>query len=130
MAEHGRFRIEKFNGQNYQLWKMQMEDYLYQRDLYQPLRKKENKLMSMTDTEWDILDRNALGIIRLCLAASVAFNISKEMTIKGLMSTLAKLYEKPSASNKVFLMNHLFNMKISKGGSVVDHLNEFNTVTS
>ena len=46
------------------------------------------------------------------------------------MSTLAKLYEKPSASNKVFLMKHLFNMKMSKGGSVFDHLNDFNTVTS
>ena len=27
-------------------------------------------------------------------------------------------------------MKHLFNMKMSKGGSVADHLNEFNTVTS
>jgi hypothetical protein len=29
MVEDGKFRVEKFNGQNYQLWKMQMEDYLY-----------------------------------------------------------------------------------------------------
>jgi len=29
MAKDGRFRVEKFNGQNYKLWKMQMEDYLY-----------------------------------------------------------------------------------------------------
>ncbi len=42
---------------------------------------------------------------------------------------LAKLYEKPSASNNVFLMKRLFNMKMSDNGSVVDHLNEFNTVT-
>jgi hypothetical protein len=61
---------------------------------------------------------------------SVAFNISKEKTTKGLMDTLVKLYEKPSASNKVFLMKRLFNMKMSKGGSVADHLNEFNTVTN
>eukprot|EP00253_Pinus_taeda_P003524 PITA_03524 len=54
----------------------------------------------MIDTEWNILDRKALGTIPLCLAASVAFNISKETTIEGLMSTLAKLYEKPLASNK------------------------------
>ena len=27
-------------------------------------------------------------------------------------------------------MKRLFNMNISKGGSVVDHLNEFNTLTS
>jgi hypothetical protein len=130
MAEDGRFRVEKFNGQNYQLWKMQMEDYLYQRDLYLPLSGKTKKPTSMTDTEWDILDRKALGTIRLCLAASVAFNISKETTTEGLMSALAKLYEKPSASNKVFLMKRLFNMKMSEGGSVADHLNEFNTVTS
>ena len=60
----------------------------------------------------------------------MAFNISKENTMEDVMSTLAKLYEKPSASNKVFLMKHLFNMKMSKGGSIYDHLNEFNTLTS
>ena len=86
--------------------------------------------MSMTNTEWDILDRKALGTIRLCLAASVVFNISNETTTEGLMSTWAKLYEKPSASNKVFLMKRLFNMKMSEDGSVADHLNKFNTVTS
>jgi hypothetical protein len=30
------------------------------------------------------------------LAASMAFNISKEKTMKALMDALAKLYEKPS----------------------------------
>ena len=46
------------------------------------------------------------------------------------MDTLAKLYEKPSASNKVFLMKRLFNMNMLEGGSVADHLNEFNTVAN
>ena len=46
------------------------------------------------------------------------------------METLVKLYEKPSASNKVFLMKHLFNMHIIEGGSIMDLLNEFNTITS
>ena len=50
--------------------------------------------------------------------------------MEGVMRTLAKLYEKPSASNKVFLMMHLFNMKNSKGGSVANHLNEFNMVSN
>lgn len=66
----------------------------------------------------------------MCLVALVAFNILKEMTIEGLMSTLAKPYEKSSASNKVFFMRHLFNMRMSKCGSIIDHLNEFNTITS
>jgi hypothetical protein len=50
--------------------------------------------------------------------------------MKGLMDTLDKLYEKPLASNKVFPIKRLFNMKMSKGGFVADHLNEFNIVTN
>jgi hypothetical protein len=112
MSEDGKFRVEKFNDQNYQLWKMQMEDYLYQKDLFLPLGGVAKKPTAMNDEEWEILDRKALGMIRLSLAVSVAFNISKEKTTKGLMDALAKLYEKPSASNKVFLMKRLFNMKM------------------
>ena len=109
---------------------MQIEDYLYQKDLYLPLGGKASKLTSMTDEEWEILDRKALGTIWLCLATSVDFNISKEKTTIDLINALAKLYEKPSVSNKVFLMKHLFNMKMLEGGSIVDHLNDFNTVTN
>ena len=60
----------------------------------------------------------------------MVFNITKVKTIEELMQTLVKLYEKPSTSNKVFLMKHLFNMKMVEGGSIADHLNEFNTITS
>ena len=63
------------------------------------------------------------------LDSSVAFNTSKENTMKGVMSALTNLYEKPYASNKVFLMKHLFNMNMLEGGYVADNLNEFNTVT-
>ena len=60
----------------------------------------------------------------------MAFNIIKAKTIEDLMKTLAILYEKPSTSNKVFLMKHLFTMKMVEGGSNTNHLNEFNTITS
>jgi hypothetical protein len=68
----------------------------------------------------------------MCLAALEDFNISKEKSTKDLMKELARLYEKPSTSNKVFLMKNLFNMKMSmsKGGYVVYNLNEFNIVTN
>ena len=84
----------------------------------------------MTYEQWEILDRKALGTIRLFLVASIAFNISKEKTMVDLINALVKLYEKPSTSNKVFLMKRLFNMKMSEGGSITDHLNDFNTVTN
>jgi hypothetical protein len=107
-----------------------MEDYLYQKDRFLPLGGITKKSMAMKDEEWEVLDRKELGTIWLILAASVAFNILKEKTTKDLMDALDKLYEKPSISNKIFLMKILFNMKMSEGGSVANHLNEFNTVTN
>jgi hypothetical protein len=46
------------------------------------------------------------------------------------MDAWDKVYEKPLASNKVFIMKRLFNMKMLRGGSVANHLNEFNIVTN
>jgi hypothetical protein len=51
MSEDGKFRVNKFNGQNYQLWNMQMEDYLYQKDLFLPLSRVVKKLAAMKDEE-------------------------------------------------------------------------------
>jgi hypothetical protein len=86
--------------------------------------------MAMNDEEWEVLDRKALETIWLSLATSMAFNISKEKKTKEMMDALDKLYEKPSTSNKVFLIKRLFNMKMSEGGFVADHLNAFNTITN
>ena len=35
--EEGKVRIEKFDGSDFGIWKMQIEDYLYQKKLYLPL---------------------------------------------------------------------------------------------
>ncbi|XP_058226165.1 salt tolerance receptor-like cytoplasmic kinase 1 [Rhododendron vialii] len=77
MAEE-KYKIEKFNGTNYGFWKMQMEDILYQKDLYHPI--SGTKPESIKQADWDILDRKALGTVRLSLAPSVASNIAKEKT--------------------------------------------------
>ena len=46
------------------------------------------------------------------------------------MSTLDKIYKKSLDFQQGILMKCLFNMNMSEGGSVADHLNEFNTLTS
>ena len=43
MAEDGKFMVEKFNGQKFPLWKMQIEYYLYQKYLYLPLSEKNKE---------------------------------------------------------------------------------------
>ncbi|KHN31032.1 Retrovirus-related Pol polyprotein from transposon TNT 1-94, partial [Glycine soja] len=124
--EEGKVKIEKFDGRDFSFWKMQIEDYLYQKKLYQPLSGVKPE--DMKQEEWNLLDRQALGVIRLTLAKNVAFNIMNEKTTAGLMKALLDMYEKLSAANKVYLMRRLFNLKMGEGISVIDHINEFNTI--
>ncbi|KAK3020197.1 hypothetical protein RJ639_047141 [Escallonia herrerae] len=77
---------------------MQVEDYLYQKDLYLPLVGEKPDVMNAN--EWLILDQKVLATVRLSLTPQVAVNISKEKTTVAVMQALKKLYEKHSASNK------------------------------
>ncbi|KAL8144221.1 hypothetical protein V2J09_017253 [Rumex salicifolius] len=90
----------------------------------------ENKPEGMKDVDWNLLGRQALGVIRLTLSRNVAFNIAKEKTTTGLMAALGNMYEKPSASNKVHLMRRLFNLRMTEDASIAKHLNALNTVTT
>ena len=102
-----------------------MEDFLFSKKLHLPLGFK---LEGMKIEEWNLLDRQVLGVIRLTLSKNVAHNAAKEKNTVDMMQVLAKMYEKPSTNNKVYLMKKLFNLKMSKNGLVVEHLNSFNTM--
>ena len=47
-----------------------------------------------------------------------------------MMKALSNMYEKPSASNKVYLMRCLFNLKMVDYAFVTDLINEFNVITT
>ncbi|GJR15594.1 hypothetical protein Tco_0798246 [Tanacetum coccineum] len=128
MAEDGKIKIDKFDGHDFGFWKMQIEDYLYQKKLHEPLA--EAKPTGMKAEDWTLLDRQALGAVRLSLAKNVAYNVVNEKTTYGLFKALSNMYEKPSASNKVFLIRQLVNTKMKEGASVADHVNEFNSILS
>ncbi|KAE8660039.1 hypothetical protein F3Y22_tig00116959pilonHSYRG00493 [Hibiscus syriacus] len=86
-ADEGKVKIEKFDGADFGFWKMQIEDFLYQKNLYQPLLGKQPE--GMKNEDWALLDRQALGVIRLTLSRNVAFNIAKEKTTASLMVALS-----------------------------------------
>ena len=83
--------IEKFDGSDFSFWKMQIEDYLYQKDLHESLTGVKPE--SMTEEKWKLKDRQALELIRLTLSRNVAFNIVKEKTTSGLLKALSNMYE-------------------------------------
>lgn len=72
-----------------------------------------------------MFDRSTLGLIRFSFSSSVAFNIVNEKIIVNLIATRTKMYEKYSASNMVFLMKRLLNIKMLDRSSMAEHLNNF-----
>ncbi|PON33693.1 hypothetical protein PanWU01x14_350650, partial [Parasponia andersonii] len=120
--------IDKFDGTDFSYWRLQINDYLHSKKLYQPLSGKKPE--KMEDDDWQLLDRHVLGVIRLTLTKNVAHNVAEAKTTAEMMSILSDMYEKPSANNKVHLMKKLFYLKMGEGASVATHINEFNTIVS
>jgi hypothetical protein len=127
MASSSRIEIEKFNGKNFELWKLNMEDLLVDKEQWidvdpgtQPTGTQPTRMQStgtqptstqttstppngMSKEDWEKLDRRARSIIRLCLADSVLLNVSRESTAKELWDKLGNLYQSKSLVNKLFL---------------------------
>ena len=74
----GKIEIEKFNGSNFELWKLKMEDLLVDHDLW--LDVSGTKPTGMKQEDWDLADRKSKGLIRLCLEDSVLLNVHEEKT--------------------------------------------------
>ncbi|KAL6224342.1 hypothetical protein ACLB2K_003197 [Fragaria x ananassa] len=68
----------------------------------------------MKNVDWEELDTQALGAIRLSLSNEVRRDVIHEKTTKGLMDTLSEMFEKPSAVEHVHLLRNLFSMKMAK----------------
>ncbi|GKE48051.1 hypothetical protein Tco_1479309, partial [Tanacetum coccineum] len=49
MAKDGKIKIDKFHVQDFGFWKMQIEDYLYQKKLYEPLAEAKPTGMKAED---------------------------------------------------------------------------------
>lgn len=84
----------------------------------------------MKEANWNLLNRQALGAIRLTLSHNITLNILKEKTNVGMMNALHNMYEKPFVINGVYFMRHMFNLKMGEGVLAVEHTNEFNATVS
>ncbi|GKA40355.1 hypothetical protein Tco_0732948, partial [Tanacetum coccineum] len=60
----------------------------------------EVKRTGMKAKDWTLLDRQALGVVRLSLAKNVAYNVVNEKTTYGLFKALSNMYEKPNHVNE------------------------------
>ena len=119
------YSIRKFDDTNFPIWKEQIQDVLIQKGQLQPLLEREEEI---NDAEWRMLDAKARSTLRLHLAEWVYFTIVGKPTAKAVWDKLCANYESKSASNKVYLMKKLFDMRMKEGTNVTTYLNDFNVI--
>jgi len=74
MASSLRKEIEKFNGHDFELWKLKIEDLLVDWEQWKTVCPS-TMLKSMSMDEWEKLERRERSMIRLCHAYSVYLNV-------------------------------------------------------
>ena len=127
--DENKVSMSRFDGRDFGYWKIQIEALLCQKDIEDALL--ETKTESITDEgKWKKMNRKALSYIQLSLAKNVSFNVAKETTAFGVMKALSNTYEKPSSLNKLHLVRCLFNLRMTEGGSVAEHLNAFQVISN
>jgi hypothetical protein len=154
MESSSRIKIENFNGKNFELWKLKMEDLLVDKEQWiivdlgtQPTSTLSTSTQAtgtqptstqttstppngMSKEDWEKLDRRARSNIQLCLVDLVLLNVSGESTAKELWDKLGNLYQSKSLVNKLFLRKNQYHIRMEDGDSVAEHINVFNTLVS
>nr|KYP42748.1 Retrovirus-related Pol polyprotein from transposon TNT 1-94 [Cajanus cajan] len=120
-----KFEIEKFNGNNFSLWKLKIRAILRKDNC---LKAIEGRPSDITDEKWREMDDNAVANLHLAMADSVLSSIAEKTTAKEIWDTLVKLYEVKSLHTRIFLKRKLYTLRMSESTAVTDHINNLNTL--
>ncbi|KAJ4703588.1 Retrovirus-related Pol polyprotein from transposon TNT 1-94 [Melia azedarach] len=75
-----------------------------------------------------VLEEKAHSTIMLCLADDIITEVAEEETAQGLWVKLEGLYMTKSLTNKLFLKQRLFSLRMQEGMPLRDHLDQLNTI--
>jgi hypothetical protein len=101
-----------------------MEAILYCKELFDPIKFKGVKPISITNDDWKKLNKKAVGYIRQWVDQSVFHRVAK-VNAHSLWQKLESLYERKIAQNKAFVIKRLVNLKYKDGHSVTEYLSNF-----
>ncbi|GJS49044.1 hypothetical protein Tco_0599165 [Tanacetum coccineum] len=123
-----KFEIEKFNGNNFSLWKLKMKAILRKDKCLAAIGERPAEVTD--DSKWDEMDGNAIANLHLALADGVLSSIEEKKTAREIWDHLARLYEARTLHNKNFLKRKLYALRMTESTSVTEHVNNLNTLFS
>jgi len=85
-----KFKIEKFNGSNFSLWKLKIRVVLRKNNCQDAI---DGRPADITNQKWKEMDYNAVANLHVAMAASVLSSIAEKKSAKEIWDALIKLYE-------------------------------------
>ena len=90
----------------------------------------ERKPESMEKSDWEELQAKAVATIRLCLTDDVMYHVMDEESPVTVWQKLESRYMSKSLTNKLYLKQKLFGLKMTEGTDLSQHINVFNQIVS
>ena len=115
-----RIDVVKFDGKNnFGIWRCEAMDALTASNLKDTLRL-EKKRASITEEDWDKMNRTACGLIMSYLTQDIKYHVLHETSARQLWEILEKKYLTKSIESR---LHYSFQMQI--GCSINGHLNRY-----
>jgi hypothetical protein len=122
-----KFDVMKFDGMgNFGLWQRRVKDLLVQQGMVKELYG--TKLDDMADIDWKELEAKAVATIQLCLGDDVMSHVMDEESLAIVWLKLESLYMPKSLTNKLYLKQRLYGLKMAEGSDLSQHINVFNQI--
>ncbi|KAK4422118.1 Retrovirus-related Pol polyprotein from transposon TNT 1-94 [Sesamum alatum] len=128
MAMSGaKFEVVKFDGTgNFGLWQTRVKDLLAQQGILKALRPQ--KPTSIDEEDWEELQQRAAGTIRLCLADEIMYHVMNLKSPGEVWKKLEIQFMSKSITNKLYLKQRLYGLKMQEGADLAHHVNIFNQI--
>ncbi|KAK4397553.1 Retrovirus-related Pol polyprotein from transposon TNT 1-94 [Sesamum angolense] len=122
-----KFEVVKFDGTgNFGLWQTRVKDLLAQQWILKALRPQ--KSASIDDEDWEELLQCAAGTIRLCLADEIMYHVMNLKSQGEVWKKLEIQFMSKSITNKLYLKQRLYGLKMQEGSDLAQHVNVFNQI--
>ncbi|KAF7152438.1 hypothetical protein RHSIM_Rhsim01G0160700 [Rhododendron simsii] len=108
----------KLTSANYAIWKSQMEDILYTKDLYLPIYGDMKKPQTTSDKDWKVTNRKAVALVCTWVDQNMFHHVAQDTNEYEFWTKLEAMCERKTAQNKGSLIRRLVNLKYKDGCSI------------
>lgn len=107
----------------YMYWKAIMEDYLYSKDLHEPITQQDKPERKIDKIRSSRIRKQAVAMIQKYIDRSLFKHVSTYTNVYELWTKLESLIQKRTPRNKAYLVKQLAKLEYKDGQNMIEHLN-------